>query len=81
MFSTVHPTKTPATAAFTAMAIQIRPSGSGLPARRRALSAVANTKPANNTPPAACQRQCGWFDTGSPQTNFCCRGGSVISPQ
>ena len=68
---------------FSAIAIQ-RPSvGSG--ARRRVAPRSKrrgeHQAPRSATPPAACQRQCGWFDTGAPQANFCVRGGSSNRPQ
>src|ERR687887_763008 len=68
-FANVQPIRKPDTIAIAAIRDhQPLPAASAV--RLRTPSAVANTTAASPTPPAACQRQCGWLDTRPPQPNL-----------
>src|ERR1700688_1729053 len=79
-FATAQPISVPETTAINVTPSQ-RPGGGTDAVRLAAAPATPNTKAASSAPPAACQRQPGWFDTGAPQVNLGVRAAASNRPQ
>src|SRR5262249_61346672 len=77
--TTIEPRNMPETSAIAAIANQmLAREGASL---RLAAKPTAKTSAAKATPPAACQRQYGWSETGAPQVNLTVRSYASSKPQ
>src|SRR4030081_2989371 len=79
-FTPVQPISVPETIAIKVTPSQ-RSSGGTTGCRLACTPATPTTRPANTMPPAACQAQKGWLETGAPQANLGARFTASNSPQ